>query len=172
MKICTFCGCKTDNSSKNCASCGGSTFKYVCLNCNEEFEGLYCPACGTRFNAVEKICPNCSTRYFSDACPKCGLKKSDVPHNLYTRTTSYINNSAAGKNGLIAFILAIMGIFFGFGGIIFGIIAIVMSTKADKDNPSDYRFAKTGKIIGIVDIAISVLTILLYIFVGVMSQIR
>lgn len=158
MKICTFCGCKTDNNNKVCASCGGNTFKYICQNCNEEFDGLYCPSCGTRFNAVEKICPNCSTKYFSDACPKCGTVMRNNQNGGFTLKTRYGNSSM----GVGAMILSVFGICFFGMGIIFSIVALVMASKVDKSNPSEMKVAKTAKIISIIGLAINGLIILFY----------
>jgi len=157
MKICTFCGCKLDNNTRVCSSCGGNSFKYVCLNCNEEFDGLYCPSCGTRFDAVEKVCPNCSTRYFSDACPKCG----NIIGNPYSYRTRYGRQSMA----TAALMLSIFGIvFFGMGWI-FSIISLVMASRVNKSVPSDVKLAKTAKIISIVGLALNVLVVVFYVAV-------
>ena len=77
MKICNFCGYRTDdNSVKTCASCGSKQFSYVCPNCSAEFEGKFCPTCGTKHDAVAKICPDCGEKYFSKSCPNCGYNAS------------------------------------------------------------------------------------------------
>ena len=162
MKICTFCGCKTDNDNKVCASCGGNKFKYVCLNCNEEYDGLNCPACGTRYNAVEKICPNCSTRYFSDACPKCGsvINNNNNTYNGPTYRSRYGRSYGLSVSALM---LSIFGIIFFGMGTIFSIIALVMASKVDKNNPSEVKTANAAKIISIIGLAINGLVILFYI---------
>ncbi len=160
MKICTFCGCKTDNNNKVCASCGGNTFKYVCQNCNEEFDGLYCPSCGTRFNAVEKICPNCSTKYFSNACPKCGTIINS--NNTYNSSTYRSRYGRSFGPSISALMLSIFGLFFFGMGIIFSIVALVMASKVDKNNPSEVKTANVAKIMSIIGLVINGLVILFY----------
>ena len=177
MKICTFCGCKTDNDNKVCASCGGNTFRYVCLNCNEEFDGLYCPSCGTRYDAVEKICPNCSNKYFSEACPKCGTVinnnnayngpiYSGPTYNVPTYRSRYGRSSGLSMSALI---LSIFGLIFLSMGAIFSIIALVMASKVDKNNPSEVKTAKAAKIISIIGLLINGLMILIYIIAYIYS---
>ena len=134
MKVCTFCGCKTDDKSRTCASCGSSTFMYVCPNCQNHFEGAYCPDCGTRFNAVAHTCPKCSTKYCSNACPECGYKAGDASASYGSRRT-YLGDLSISPNTRMAFIFSILGL--SIMPFIFSPIALILTIKERKaDNKS------------------------------------
>ena len=72
MKVCTFCGGRTENSTKVCTNCGSQQFLNICPNCSSEFSGSFCPTCGTRYDAPSHVCPKCNRKYYSKACPNCG----------------------------------------------------------------------------------------------------
>ena len=44
-----------------------------CLKCGAEFEGKFCPKCGTKYE-TEKICPECNTTvpFLQHYCTECG----------------------------------------------------------------------------------------------------
>ncbi len=173
MKVCTFCGCKTDDKSRTCASCGSSAFMYVCPNCQNHFEGAYCPDCGTRFNAIAKVCPNCSTKYFSKACPNCGHIVSSKPNVSYgsgyggARSSRFMNESA---NTRIAFVCAIMGFMMMFFPL--SIIAIIFASK-EKKAGNDSALNKCALILGIISLALGIFIFVLYLFgfgVSILAQ--
>lgn len=168
MKICTFCGCKTDDKNRTCASCGSSTFLNVCPNCQNHFEGAFCPDCGTRYNAVAKICPNCSTKYFSKACPNCGhIDRS-------TANPSYGSGTRAGVSGANTNVMA--GFACGLFGVMMlpiplSIIAIVISSK-EKKKGNDTPLNKAAFVLGIFGLSIGVLFAFLYIVGAVVALSR
>lgn len=161
MKICTFCGCKTDDKNKICASCGSSQFLYECPNCQNRFEGAFCPDCGTRFNAVAHTCPNCSTKYFSKACPNCGYIAGPSTYTPGSRyNIAFGNNSNASK---LALIFGVLGIFVI--PIPFSIIAIVLSVRDKRENGNNNSFSKVGMVLGIVGLALACLYLMMM-FIG------
>ena len=162
MKVCTFCGCKTDDKSRTCSSCGSSAFMYVCPNCQNHFEGAYCPDCGTRFNAVAKICPKCSNKYFSKACPNCGhiIGVSPNPNSSYNGRPTLSNNlAAANPNSRVAFVCGILGLFML--PIPLSIIAIVYANK-EKQKGDTSTINRSAMILGIMGLFMGVLMILVY----------
>ncbi len=53
-----------------------------CPNCKQEFDGKFCPECGTKtVEVVEKMvkmCPNCKVETESKFCPECGAKIEEM----------------------------------------------------------------------------------------------
>ena len=46
-----------------------------CPECKQEYEGKFCPECGTKLiERVVKICPNCGVEREGKFCPECGTK--------------------------------------------------------------------------------------------------
>ena len=46
-----------------------------CPNCKQEFDGKFCPECGTKLiEKTQRICPNCNIEVESKFCPECGAK--------------------------------------------------------------------------------------------------
>ena len=150
MKVCTFCGCKTDDKSRTCASCGSSAFMYVCPNCQNHFEGAYCPDCGTRFNAVAKTCPTCSTKYFSKACPNCGYIQSNS-RSYRTGNNRPVTTSNLTPNMRIALAFSILGLFML--PIPFSVIALVMTRREKAAGNTSTTLTATA-VISVIGIAV------------------
>lgn len=161
MKVCTFCGCKTDDKSRTCASCGSSAFMYVCPNCQNHFEGAYCPDCGTRFNAIPKTCPNCGTKYFSKACPNCGhIIGNNQNANRYNgRPTLNSYLDASNQNTRVAFVCGLLGLFML--PIPLSIIAIIYANK-EKKKGDNSTLNRSAMILGILGLFMGVLMIIVY----------
>ena len=58
-----------------------------CLKCGTEYEGLFCPECGTKAelstseqteNMIYNKCRNCGTEYEGAFCPECGTKAGEI----------------------------------------------------------------------------------------------
>ncbi len=50
-----------------------------CPNCKQEFDGKFCPECGTKLiEKTQRICPNCNIEVESKFCPECGTKTVEV----------------------------------------------------------------------------------------------
>ena len=160
MKVCTFCGCKTDDKSRTCSSCGSSAFMYVCPNCQNHFEGAYCPDCGTRFNAVAKTCPKCSNKYFSKACPNCGYIAGTRVNNgpSYGIKRPSIRQDVS-FNARFSLALGVLGMFMM--PIPLSIIAIVLASKELKVNKNS-SMARAGLVLGIVGVIFGVLMTVIY----------
>ena len=46
-----------------------------CPNCKQEFDGKFCPECGTKLiEKTQRVCPNCNIEVESKFCPECGAK--------------------------------------------------------------------------------------------------
>lgn len=43
-----------------------------CEKCGNEFEGNFCPECGTASSDVKNICSGCGTEFEGNFCPNCG----------------------------------------------------------------------------------------------------
>lgn len=52
MKICKNCGAENRDYHVYCIYCGGNEFVRRCASCGTEFEGNFCPNCGTRADAA------------------------------------------------------------------------------------------------------------------------
>ncbi len=161
MKACNFCGCKVDDKDKSCPSCGSTTFQHVCPHCSNLFEGSFCPSCGVRYDAVPKTCPKCGTKYFARFCTHCGYnpEKSwtaeDGSHrNVYTFNN---NENGAGNNGIIAIVFGCLGLFTCMFP--FSIIAIVCAVR-DKNKGNFNRLSRTGLVLGIVGLFLTVILFL------------
>ena len=162
MKVCTFCGCKTDDKTKNCASCGSQDFMFVCPNCSNQYTGKFCPSCGTKRGAVAKECPECGTKYFSRSCPNCGYNESRRQTNRASATSGYVVGTA-NKNTVIALAISIIGITtFMFP---LPIISLILGIKEYKDikagkvqtNPRNDRMLITALTISGISLAISII---------------
>ena len=160
MKVCTFCGLKTDDKTSNCASCGSSDFLNVCPNCSNEFEGSFCPDCGTRYDALPAICQVCGTKFFTKACPNCGY----VPGTRVNNSPSFGDNSTSfrqdiSQNARLSFVFGLLGMFMM--PIPFSIIAIVLASKELKAG-KESSMARSGLVLGIVGVIFGVLLMIIY----------
>lgn len=158
MKVCTFCGLKTDDKSVTCASCGSSDFLHVCPNCSNEFEGKFCPDCGTKYNQQPTICSQCRTKYFTKACPNCGyISGGSIPNTNYGSGT-YSNRNTLLKdmnaNERLAFVCGLMGLFFL--PIPLSIIAVYCASK-EKKAGNNSSFVRVGMVLGVVGICIGIM---------------
>lgn len=81
----------------------------------------------------------------------------------YTTETNKITTSIAphnakhSNNGMIAFILGLVGLVTGLYPL--GIVAIILGSKAMHNKDDDYSLANAGFILGIIDVALLVLVI-------------
>lgn len=110
MKICKYCGAKSENSNARCVSCAGVDFKYICANCDNVFESGFCPNCGVKAGNEGRKCPDCGMLFFSRCCPNCGYDSAprsnddgegyDFPDGTYD--TSPIERSGALRGVLSA----------------------------------------------------------------------
>ena len=54
-----------------------------CPNCKQEFDGKFCPECGTKLiEKTQRICPNCNIEVESKFCPECGTKTVEVVEKM------------------------------------------------------------------------------------------
>ena len=72
-----------------------------CANCGKEFEGNFCPQCGTPAQKTVIKCPNCGTEFKGNFCPQCGTpaqKKlyADSQNSALTVQTGGTYNQTAG----------------------------------------------------------------------------
>ena len=72
-----------------------------CSNCGMEFEGNFCPECGTPAQKTVIKCPNCGTEFKGNFCPQCGTpaqKKlyADSQNSALTVQTGGTYNQTAG----------------------------------------------------------------------------
>lgn len=160
MKVCTFCGLKTDDKTSNCASCGSSDFLNVCPNCSNEFEGSFCPDCGTRYNALPAICQVCGTKFYTKACPNCGYIAGTRVNNgpNYGIKRPSIRQDVS-FNARFSLALGVLGMFMM--PIPLSIIAIVLASKELKVNKNS-SMARTGLVLGIIGVIFGVLMIVIY----------
>lgn len=78
---------------------------HKCSRCGQEFEGPYCPNCGTQWQDI-KTCPVCGARLLSRVrfCPDCGysfVNGMPYPQNYtqaQTQTQSLTENKSGSKN--------------------------------------------------------------------------
>ena len=141
MKICTFCGYQTDNSTKICTSCGSKQFSYICPNCSAEFKGKFCPTCGTKRDAVAKICPDCGEKYFSKACPVCGYnaarRSSGQARAAGSKLYDAPANAPINRRCLTAFSMSITGFLTCMFPL--SLAALLMAVKENKNGDLDPR---------------------------------
>lgn len=92
-----------------------------CLKCGTEFEGSFCPECGTKaepdtYDNTERAytkCRNCGTEYDGMYCPECGTKAKDpgfaqtVVTDERSQTGGKANTAAKPDRKLIALIIVI-----------------------------------------------------------------
>ena len=54
-----------------------------CPNCKQEFDGKFCPECGTKLiEKTTRMCPNCKVEVESKFCPECGAKTVEVVEKM------------------------------------------------------------------------------------------
>ena len=54
-----------------------------CPNCKQEFDGKFCPECGTRLiEKTQRVCPKCNIEVDSNFCPECGTKTVEVVEKI------------------------------------------------------------------------------------------
>ena len=183
MKICNFCGYRTDdNSAKFCTSCGSKQFSFVCPNCSAEFEGKFCPTCGIKYDAVAKICPDCGNKYFTKSCPDCGYnanrvyeREATAQYNAENSTKSRgfygSNRSQSYKNAVMALCLSIIGwITCMFPVSIIGfVMAVTGNKKGDADEQSKKLF-NTTLILDVFFFALFIIFAIIYL-IGMVAQI-
>lgn len=91
-----------------------------CLKCGTEYEGLFCPECGTKAELstsenTEKAyirCSNCGTEHDGMFCPECGTKadEANLAQTVYPNKNLQSGkkaNSIVGTNKKIALIIVI-----------------------------------------------------------------
>lgn len=111
-----------------------------CKNCEKEFDGIFCPYCGTKAEETS-VCPACGARLDSDAkfCLQCGkpveaqgsgvvirnVTKFDMDFNLRA-----VENMSGKKCRLMLFIAAAA---LGLLGGVFLALELLLWTKTDPD---------------------------------------
>lgn len=73
-----------------------------CYKCGAEFEGKFCPHCGTKYE-VEKACPQCNTKLDGNAkfCNNCGYGFVQQPQQQYNSLQSGVTNTLTVTNETI-----------------------------------------------------------------------
>ena len=80
MKRCEYCDSLNPDDAGVCASCGGASFVWQCVNCGTEFKGSRtCPHCGVTVGQAKKTCPRCKAAYYTLVCPSCGFDPTLQP---------------------------------------------------------------------------------------------
>lgn len=171
MKLCTFCGSRTENSTKTCSNCGSQQFLYICPNCSSEFDGTFCPTCGTRYDAEAKTCPKCGTRYFTRFCTHCGYDPEKINEQQYSRSSysgsrPLIRGSNSGMVGFIFSILGLMTCMFPFS-----IVGIVLGNK-DMKSENKSKYSTAAVVIGVFGLAAELLYIIIYIIAAVYGRLK
>lgn len=170
MKLCTFCGSRTENSTKTCSNCGSQQFLYICPNCSSEFDGTFCPTCGTRYDAEAKTCPDCGTRYFTRFCTHCGYDPEKNNAHQYSRQGNSSYRPLINRNyGLAGFIFSILG--FMTCMFPFSIVGIVLGYK-DMKSENKSKYAKASVVIGILGLTAEFVYIIVYIIVAVYGRLK
>ena len=167
MRICSFCGCRFQESVPSCPNCGSTNYEHICPNCGNSFEGSFCNDCGIRFDAPPKTCPNCGKVFYTNACPDCGYSTMQTrtqptgapdPTQGYTTPmpSGYDNSGSSGNTysrraqpDVTALILSIMGLFTCMFPL--SIVGMYLAIKEENNGNSNGR-TKAAKYIGIVSI--------------------
>ena len=147
MKVCTFCGGRTENSTKVCSNCGSQQFLNICPNCSSEFSGSFCPTCGTRYDAPSHVCPKCNRKYYSKACPNCGYIQGSDRGSQYGYRKPSILDPDVNNRVRVAFFFSVFGLFTL--PIPLSIIAIYLGVKEKKAGNTG-PFVTTSIVVGIV----------------------
>lgn len=64
-----------------------------CSKCGHEFEGNFCPNCGTSSTPQEVHCLECGAGYIGDICPKCGMERGHTTKNRCKKCGSLYNGA-------------------------------------------------------------------------------
>ncbi len=147
--------------------------------------GRFCPNCGSEVDFSWKVCQKCGTSleleatpqptpqpYAPPAAPPYGAPPQYPPgYQQYPPGYQYGAPGAYGAKGsrpkgTISLILALLGFLCccccsTIGGIVMGVIAMVFGMMGLKED-QDKGFAKTGLILGIIDIIVAIAFFVLY----------
>lgn len=173
MKICNFCGYRTDdNSVKTCASCGSKQLSYICPNCSAEFEGKFCPTCGTKYDAVGKVCPDCGKKYFSKACPVCGYnaarRNTDQTRAAGSKLYDAPANAPINRRCLTAFSMSITGFITCMFPL--SLAALLMAVKENNNGDLDPR-SKTYNNLALALGAVGIIMDVMFVFAFIIGKI-
>ena len=80
-----------------------------CQKCGNEFEGNFCPNCGTGLNQIRKKCAKCGTVYSGNFCPN-GCNSPNYKNQKKKK----------GKGVIVAVSIVAIFVFLGMIGILFG----------------------------------------------------
>ena len=104
-----------------------------CTNCGNEYEGNFCPACGTPAETstpASRVCAKCGNRYEGNFCPACGTP-ADGSAPAYSRGPASMPPRPKKGIGCLIAVLVVVGFF-----IIIGIVgaiggSIIMDAASD-----------------------------------------
>lgn len=120
----------------------------------------YCIECGSEIEESWNSCPNCGKVLKAGKAPQsqpvvqAQPQPQPQPYQVQPYQKSY---STGGQNtyGVVALVCGIIGLFFG--GVIFGIVAIVMGGLG-LNRDEDTRAAKIGLVLGVIDFVFFILS--------------
>ena len=177
MKICTFCGCRFEESVPSCPNCGSTNYEHICPNCGNSFEGSFCNDCGIRFDASPKTCPNCGKVFYTNACPDCGYSTmqtrtqptgaQDPAQGYTTPLPSGTGSSGNTSSRLVATdIMALIFSIMGLATCMFplSIAGLCLAIKEENNGNSNGR-TKAAKYIGIA----SIILFMFFFVVGIIN---
>ena len=180
MRICSFCGCRFQESVPSCPNCGSTNYEHICPNCGNSFEGSFCNDCGIRFDAPPKTCPNCGKVFYTNACPDCGYSTMQTrtqpvsndgssqysqSSQGYTAPTYSGNDYTSSRRvapDVTALLLSVMGLFTCMFPM--SIVGMYLAIKEENKGNSNGR-TKAAKYIGIV----SILLFMFFFVVGIIN---
>ena len=152
--------------------------QYKCPNCHKLFEwpSNACPHCNMKIalapnKAKPLYCSECGVELYEGKqfCPSCGSDQS-IKEQRYVEVVESPNNNDVGGHvplilGLISINLAVWSLYFFFifgffalGSLILGVVATIMGAiRCKRSSP-----ARTGMILGIISIVISIVALLMF----------
>lgn len=83
-----------------------------CTNCGNEFEGNFCPVCGTpaeKSSPAHHVCSQCGKEYDGNFCPSCGTPASGAnPTPVVSSAPAFVQPRSQKKHGCLIAVLVVV----------------------------------------------------------------
>ncbi len=121
-------------------------------------EKKFCSHCGAQIDVDSSFCPKCGSRIdgYTENQSYEGEYQSSSTSQPYEQHATPSQSSSNNEYNTLTLVMGILAVVLG--GLLFGILGIVFSSKADKNDAK----TKIGKVLSIIGIVVWVIVILIW----------